>query len=78
LWVYLICVDDDSIQITTSLTLLAIATTVIDLLAIYIMPDRSAYYAAKYETTGDFSDIRRGRRRREPENTGATQVCEPI
>ena len=49
------------LQLTTSLTLFAVATTVTDYLAIYGLPDRKLYYNAKYELTEDFSDIREAR-----------------
>jgi hypothetical protein len=47
------------IQLTTSLTLLAIANTIVDLLALYVMPDRKKYYELKYETSEDFSELRK-------------------
>lgn len=49
------------IQLTTSLTLLAICNTIIDLLALYVMPDREEYRKAKFETTEDFSDLRKAK-----------------
>ncbi|KAJ8599890.1 hypothetical protein CTAYLR_002801 [Chrysophaeum taylorii] len=47
------------LQLTTSLTLFAIATLVTDFAAIYILPDAKMYADYKYETTPDFSDLRR-------------------
>lgn len=52
---------DCRIQLTTSLTLLAIANTIIDLLALYTLPDREDYWRAKYDTTDDFSDLRKAK-----------------
>ena len=46
------------VSLTTSLTLLAVATVITDYVALYLMPDRVKYDAAKYEWTEDFSDIR--------------------
>lgn len=37
------------LQLTTSLTLLAVATTLVDVLATRVLPARSDYKAVKYE-----------------------------
>lgn len=42
------------ITLTTALGLLAVATTVIDVLMLYILPEKKRYYAAKYEKTEEF------------------------
>ena len=44
------------LQLTTSLTLLALANTVVDYLMIYGMPLRNLYKKYKYEVTEDMSD----------------------
>ena len=46
------------IQLTTSLTLFAVATVITDFVAIYLMPDHETYEKYKYEVTEDFSDRR--------------------
>jgi len=46
------------IQITTSLTLFAVATVIVDFVALYILPDKDVYEDYKYELTEDFSDRR--------------------
>jgi len=45
------------IQLTTSLALLKIATTLVDLVAIKLLPRRKLYHIAKFEMTQDFSDL---------------------
>lgn len=49
------------IQLTTSLALMKLATTAVDLIAINLLPERVRYKKAKYETTEDFSDLRKSR-----------------
>lgn len=44
------------IVVSTSLGLLAAATVVTDIFAIYVMPMRDRYYNAKFEETEDFSE----------------------
>lgn len=46
------------IQLTTSLALYKVAVLVVDLIAIYLMPQRKHYRDYKYELTEDFSDVR--------------------
>jgi len=46
------------VSLTTSLTLLAVASVITDYIALFLMPDRLQYNEAKYELTEDFSDIR--------------------
>ena len=46
------------IQLVTALALLKVAQIVVDLIAIYVKDLRKMYYAAKFEETEDFSDIR--------------------
>jgi len=46
------------VSLTTSLTLLAVASVMTDYIALYILPDRERYNDAKFELTEDFSDIR--------------------
>lgn len=45
------------IVIATSLSLIAIATSVVDNCMMYILPLRVLYIASKYEETRDFSDL---------------------
>jgi hypothetical protein len=45
------------VQLTTSLALIKVATTVVDLIAIRLLPRKGLYKAAKYEVTEDFSDL---------------------
>lgn len=40
------------VQLTTSLAMFAVATTVVDLLMLYVLPNRHEYYGIKYETVG--------------------------
>ena len=42
--------------LTASLTLLAISNTVVDSLAIYVLPQKDLYKKFKYKITPDFSD----------------------
>ena len=46
------------IQLTTSLTLFAVATVIVDFVALYVLPDKEIYDNYKYEKTEDFSDRR--------------------
>jgi len=46
------------LSFVSGLGLLAIATTVVDLIAVMIMPEKKFYSAYKYQTTVDFSDLR--------------------
>uniref|UniRef100_A0A7S3K5J9 Purinergic receptor n=1 Tax=Aureoumbra lagunensis TaxID=44058 RepID=A0A7S3K5J9_9STRA len=46
------------VQITTSLTLFAIATVITDFAALYLLPDHKIYQQYKYDSTPDFSDLR--------------------
>jgi len=46
------------VSLTTSLTLLAVATVITDIVALYFLPDKDRYENAKYELTEDFSDLR--------------------
>eukprot|EP01111_Echinosteliopsis_oligospora_P016821 TRINITY_DN7116_c0_g1_i2.p1 TRINITY_DN7116_c0_g1~~TRINITY_DN7116_c0_g1_i2.p1 ORF type:complete len:418 (-),score=74.27 TRINITY_DN7116_c0_g1_i2:19-1272(-) len=45
------------IQLTSALALIKVATTIVDLIAIYLLPRKSQYKNAKYQMTEDFSDI---------------------
>jgi len=47
------------IQLTTSLTLLAMATVVVNVMAQYVLKFRHYYQEALYDVTVDFSDLRR-------------------
>ena len=51
------------VSLTTSLTLLAMATVITDYIALYVLPDKQLYDGAKYEWTEDFSDLRAEQRR---------------
>lgn len=51
------------IQLTTSLALMKVATTAVDLIAINILPAKILYRKAKYEKTEDFSDLKRKQNR---------------
>ena len=44
----------------SGLGLLAAATVVVDLLAMYVLPEKSEYMKYKYTSTVDFSDFREG------------------
>jgi len=55
------------LQLTTSLTLIKLATVIVDQIAMYILPKKSLYKAAKYERTEDFSDIADAEKRKEIE-----------
>ena len=46
------------VTMTVSLSLFGTATTLIDLLTIYVLPEKKLYRAATYEESLDFSDIR--------------------
>jgi hypothetical protein len=46
------------LSLTTSLTLLAVATVATDFVALYLLPDKEKYDDAKFEWTEDFSDLR--------------------
>lgn len=46
------------VQLTTSLTLFAVATLLTDFAALYLLPDAKVYSDYKFEETPDFSDIR--------------------
>jgi len=45
------------IQLTTALALIKVATTVVDLVALNILPRRKDYQSAKFERTEDFSEL---------------------
>ena len=62
------------IQLTTALTLLAVATTLTDYCALYLLPDAPAYTKYKYEQTEDFSDLRD--RERAAQKSGGGNVIE--
>eukprot|EP01116_Phalansterium_solitarium_P025566 TRINITY_DN983_c0_g1_i1.p1 TRINITY_DN983_c0_g1~~TRINITY_DN983_c0_g1_i1.p1 ORF type:complete len:461 (-),score=124.17 TRINITY_DN983_c0_g1_i1:342-1724(-) len=47
------------VQLTSAIALIAVSKTVVDLLAVYVLPRRQHYYKAKYEETADFSDLMR-------------------
>eukprot|EP00622_Pseudochattonella_farcimen_P004040 FR739345.1.p1 GENE.FR739345.1~~FR739345.1.p1 ORF type:complete len:197 (-),score=21.62 FR739345.1:238-828(-) len=53
------------IQLTTSLTLFAVATVIVDFVALYVLPDKEVYDHYKYELTEDFFDRRAGKTRRQ-------------
>ena len=46
------------LQLTTSLTLIVIANTIVDTLALTCLPDKEQYNKLKYEVSEDFSDLR--------------------
>jgi hypothetical protein len=46
------------VSLTTSLTLLAVSTVIVDYAALYLLPDKDRYDAAKNEWTEDFGDLR--------------------
>ena len=48
------------INLVAAAALIKVATTVVDLVAIKLLPQRSIYRKYKYEETLDFSDIRDG------------------
>lgn len=48
-------------NIVSGAVLLGVATTVVDLLLLYVMPDKDLYKRHKYELTEDFSDVRGGK-----------------
>ena len=48
------------IQLTTSLSLLAMATLVTENIMLRFMPQKELYYNAKYDETHEFTDIRNG------------------
>jgi len=49
------------IQLTTSIALIKVATTAVDLLAIHLLPRRVLYKNAKFEKTDDFGDIKKSK-----------------
>ncbi|GMH81889.1 hypothetical protein TrVE_jg5396 [Triparma verrucosa] len=65
------------ISLTTSLTLLAMATVITDYIALYFLPDKEKYDEAKYEWTEDFSDMREASRDRKRRNKGLGELSEP-
>ena len=42
------------ITLTTAVGLLAVATTIVDLLMLYVLPEKERYQDAKYESTEEF------------------------
>jgi len=48
------------IQLVSALGLLSMATIVVEMLMLYVMPLRKRYSDAKFESTVDFSDVRDG------------------
>jgi hypothetical protein len=42
------------ITVTTAVGLLAVATTIVDLLMLYVLPEKGRYQEAKYESTEKF------------------------
>lgn len=45
-------------SLVNGLVLVKVATTIVDILLLYIMPDKNIYKKHKYEVTEDFSDLR--------------------
>ena len=64
------------ISLTTSLTLLAMATVITDYIALYFLPDKEKYDEAKYEWTEDFSDMREASRDRKRRTKGLGELSE--
>ena len=56
------------LTLTASLTLLAISNTVVDSLAIYVLPQKQLYKMFKYKITPDFSDYMDVKNRRKGMN----------
>ncbi|CAG8610499.1 1208_t:CDS:10 [Acaulospora morrowiae] len=52
-------------NIVASLALFKVATTIVELLMLNLLPQKHIYEEAKYETTDDFSDIRKNLKDRE-------------
>lgn len=67
------------IVLTTSLTLLAVATVVTDFTALYLLPDKHHYNNYKYTDTPDFSDLREQEaREREAAEAEAAGMSNPL
>lgn len=49
------------IQLTTSIALVKVATTAVDLLAIHLLPRKVLYKNAKFEKTDDFGDLKKSK-----------------
>jgi len=49
------------LTLVSGLALIAASTTLVDILAIYFMPQKANYYKYKYTKTVDFSDLRDGK-----------------
>ena len=47
------------IQLVTSMGLLSVASIIVEMLMLYVMPLRKRYEAYKFEDTQDFTDLRR-------------------
>ena len=73
------------ITITTAVGLLAVATTIVDLLMLYVLPEKERYQEAKYESTEEFerqnlvpsalNQLMSRADRRQPEHREATKNC---
>jgi hypothetical protein len=48
-------------NLVSGLVLVKIATTIVDVVALRLLPQRALYQRYKYEKTEDFSDIRDGK-----------------
>ncbi len=64
------------IAITSSLTLLAVATTVVDSLAIYCLPEKKYYAGFKYPETPHVSELVEEEERREARDSAAVAALE--
>eukprot|EP01113_Clastostelium_recurvatum_P004575 TRINITY_DN1201_c0_g1_i3.p1 TRINITY_DN1201_c0_g1~~TRINITY_DN1201_c0_g1_i3.p1 ORF type:complete len:407 (+),score=106.78 TRINITY_DN1201_c0_g1_i3:122-1342(+) len=51
------------IQLTTALALMRLATTLVDMAAIHVLPRKLLYKGAKYQLTEDFSDLMAAKKR---------------
>lgn len=49
------------VNLVSGVVLIKVATTIVDLVAIRLLPQRSYYKQYKYEETVDFSDLREGK-----------------
>lgn len=64
------------IQLTTSIALIKIATTAVDLIAINLLPRRVLYKNAKFEKTDDFGDLKK--KSSEMQSPGSTSSTHPM
>jgi hypothetical protein len=66
------------VQIVSALALLKLATTIVDLIALYFLPQKAYYRDFKYQVTKDFSDVRdaeREKKRRASEPSNINYIC---